>query len=212
MEDILFLAVFFGTPVLMVLALLWVGVRALRARMAYGSALSAGWTSLTEDELRHRLHDFPPLLRDKARADRIASRTVRGTEILVARYAWSSSGPAGQRFGRRQAWLVVPMRGQVPHAIVAKRAGGLLEAAAESLAGGARTDLGQDWEWARVSGPADAGWFTGQRAAGLEAVMDAADEVWLHGRFAVFAKPEEAHPTLLDDAEVLSDALAEALD
>ena len=45
MEDILLLAVFLGTPVLMVLALLWVAARAIRARMAYGSALGSGWTA-----------------------------------------------------------------------------------------------------------------------------------------------------------------------
>ena len=99
----------------------------------------------------------------------------------------------------------------MPQAVIAKRVGGVLEATAESLAGGARTDLGEAWRWARVSGGADPAWFTDARAAGLGAMVEPAEEVWLHGRVLVFTRPAEAHPALLRDAEALSDALVEAI-
>lgn len=198
MEDYLYIAVSFG--VLIAVALFWVAGRAISARLAFGAALDEGWEAMTEPQFRRRVHEFPPGGAD-THVDRIATRPVRGVEVIVAR----STGK-----GRDEAWLVMPGGAQLERAIIGQRAGSGSTRA--NVGDAIRTDLPADWAWAWVSGPANAMWFTEARAVGLKAVLQSGDELYLHDRDIVLSRPVDQHATLLRDAEELRDALMAALD
>ncbi|TNE92452.1 MAG: hypothetical protein EP330_02000 [Deltaproteobacteria bacterium] len=216
MEDIAFLGCFFGLPVLMVLALLWVALRALRARSAWRRALRQGWKPMERAELDAVLRNFPPLNEGgKVVVDRIARKPIHGVEAVVCRYHWTSKGHGEHRHGRREAWLVLPAGAQLPRAVIQPRTGGLVERALIAVmetAGAQRIPLGEAWDWALVFGPGAPPWFSEARGSALKAVLKAPEQLWLHDRNLVLVLPDHAHGRLLRDAERIAEQLRRATD
>ena len=121
MDDVLFLACFLGIPVLMVLAIVWLIIRALRARFAFAGALRAGWTEVPREAIDERLGELPPLhLAGRVRVDRCAR--AEDPTRMICRYRWSSRGVPETRQGRQEAWLIVPVDTPVPRAMIQARA------------------------------------------------------------------------------------------
>lgn len=216
MENILFLGIFFGFPILMVLALLWVVFGAVSGRFAYRRALASGWKEGSEDDVRALLRGLPALAEGrKVTLDRVVRRPVRGVEVTACRYFWSSKGAhAEHRQGRQEAWLVLPVPGQVPRAVVARRSGGFLDAVVDKVAaaaGEAPVELGEAWSWARVHGPGDPAWFTDSRGRALEAALKSGESLTLHDRSAILVLDARSHSRMLKQVDKIVGRLVEAL-
>ena len=210
--DVAFLACFLGIPVLMVLAILWLSVRAIRSRLALRTE-RRNWEDVDEDELRAELNDFPPLEHKRIWLSSTLAREVDGHRLHSFRYL-HRRGSGQHRSSSVRIFLAVPVDIDTGTGLIAPRQGGMLEGVAlavGSLAGSPPLELSSAHAWARAHGTPSKDALDPARADALQAILRPGDELFFHGKMVVLGRPADRHVELLQEAPGMAAALRDAL-
>lgn len=192
-----------AAAVLVVLLLL--ARRGGSAQRGFDAALAEGWIGVGDGDLRTVLREFPPLSREGAALTHAARKAIRGMEVMVCRYTAGNVD---------EAWLVLPMPGQAPTAMIRAKAGGAIPQATletAQAAGMGAYEPGAAWEWADVAALEASHWFSRSRGQELQSLLSPPRALWIHRRSAVVAVPATAFPSLVASAEQLADGLFRAI-
>lgn len=152
--SIVFLLVFFGIPLIMVVMLVWMGMRHVRDKRARAAAVQSGkWVEVdpTQGDLQAILTDLH-LTHGKFKQ---AWQTPDASTTVVI---WSKAGVTRSRetsVNPRQLMILRARPRPGPRGVAARKAGGMLEAAAigASLRWGHDTMEPPGWDWSRVMAP-----------------------------------------------------------
>ncbi len=195
LEDVLFLAMCAGMPILMALALFWVAFGAVRSRLRMRNL---GWASGNTADVAPILVIAPSL------GSELHDLYIHGDlRVVTAAHKRSSAGQP--RVSVRRVHLLIWPQAGVGRGLIVPRTGGILEAAVSTVA--KPHDLAPEWAWARVLGPIDATWFTPERGKALGATLSTALHL-LDGHVAVIG------PSALDlmtGAETTQQRIGQAL-
>lgn len=209
--SLVFLAIMFGVPVVMVVFIAVLVVRRVRDGRGRQRAVAAGW-----EEVSHQDGGLQAILGDLSLRGRCLAAYRHGPLWVLDHTTMSRSGPAETRTGSRRRLLLVPRDTEGPRAVIARRGPGLVEELVDGLARGLGAGPLEPpgWEWARVHGPPESavdGFAGPEVSARVEALLGPGEGLRLGRTWAALSLPEGPLTPLLEEAEERAAALRAAL-